>query len=118
MSKKNNNTDTKIQPPYSLTAIRDRLDLENHPELLLSYTLLEDSVRLYQLVQHRLRETPLTDERGYPNKLLKTREGLIVQINKAIKELVTTIPYTALKSNTNTQDTELSADDFVKMMTE
>lgn len=117
MTRKNNNT-TKIQTPYSLVAIRERLDLDNHPELLLSYTLLEDSVRLYQLVQHKIKTTPITDERGYPNKLLKTREGLIVQINKAIKELVTTIPYTALKSNTNTQDTELSADDFVKMMTE
>lgn len=112
---------TKDNYGYYLTAIRQHISdniTEDKPELLLAMRMLSDSVTLYHLVTEHIRTQGLLQSNGRPNPLLRVRSDLFIQINKLSKELITSLPYTQLKAKPNTNEGELSADDFVRMMTE
>lgn len=103
---------------YYLSAIRQHISdniTEDKPELLLAMRMLSDSVTLYHLVTEQIKSQGLIQPNGRPNPLLRVRSDLFIQINKLSKELITSLPYTALKANTN-KDTETTTEDFVRAL--
>lgn len=109
---------TKDNYGYYLSAIRQHISdniTEDKPELLLALRMLADSVTLYHLTTEHIRTQGLIQPNGRPNPLLRVRNDLFVQINKLSKELITSLPYTALKANAH-KDTETTTEDFVRAL--